>query len=636
VYLIATRLLRDEGAGPTLLVSPLLALMRNQLEMASRVGVRAATINSDNRADWDEIEREVHEGLVDILLISPERLNNVRFRADVLPEVLPRTGLLVVDEAHCISDWGHDFRPDYRRVARVLDLLMSSVPVLCTTATANQRVVDDIVDQLGDDLLVLRGPLARDSLRLSVLRMPDPAARLAWLARAIPQMPGSGIVYCLTVRDTRIVAGWLRRCGIDASAYSSETTPEERQSVEEALQGNAVKVVVATSALGMGYDKPDLGFVVHYQSPGSPVAYYQQVGRAGRSLADAEGVLLVGHEDAEIQDYFIRTAFPPRSQAEAIVALLEERAQPTKLQDILAEVNVRESRLESMLKVLEVDGAVERSGGGWLRTLAPWAYDADRVERVTSARRAEQAAMLRYVAADTCLMALLREELDDPDASACGKCAPCTGGSLDVEVPAEELARARDWIRSSELVVVEPRRRWMKGVPGLPYNIPAELQVSPGRSLSVYQDGGWGSLVRRAKYEATSFPDELVQAAVRLIEAWAPDPSPGWVTCVPSVNHPHLVPDLACRIADSLALPFLDVLRRVRPGPSQKEMENSVQQLRIVHGAFSVETPVPGAPVLLVDDIHDSRWTLTVVGAELRSAGSGFVYPFTLARAVSS
>ncbi|HEY8202716.1 MAG TPA: RecQ family ATP-dependent DNA helicase, partial [Actinomycetota bacterium] len=319
VYLIATRLLRDAGAGPTLLVSPLLALMRNQLEMAERVGVRAATINSGNRSEWEAIEEQVHGALVDILLVSPERLNNPRFRADVLPEVLPRTGLLVVDEAHCISDWGHDFRPDYRRVARVLDLLPSTVPILCTTATANQRVVADIVDQLGHDLLVLRGPLGRDSLRLSVLRMPDPAQRLAWLARAIPQMPGSGIVYCLTVRDTELVAGWLRRCGIAASAYSGETEAEERLLVEEALRTNAVKVVVATSALGMGYDKPDLGFVVHYQSPGSPVAYYQQVGRAGRNLPDAEGVLLMGHEDVEIQDYFIRTAFPPRAQAEAVV-----------------------------------------------------------------------------------------------------------------------------------------------------------------------------------------------------------------------------------------------------------------------------------------------------------------------------
>ena len=323
VYFIATKLLRDRGSGPTLLVSPLLALMRNQLEMAHRAGVHARTINSQNTDEWPQVEEQVRQGSIDLLLVSPERLNHLDFRETLLPILVRTTGLVVVDEAHCISDWGHDFRPDYRRIARVLDLLPSTVPVLCTTATANQRVIDDVLQQLGGDLLVFRGSLDRDSLRLSVVTLPDPAKRLAWLAREIPGMPGSGIVYCLTVRDTEMVAGWLRRCGIEARAYSGETEASQRVDIEEALAANRLKVVVATSALGMGYDKPDLGFVIHYQSPGSPIAYYQQVGRAGRNLAEAEGVLLVGSEDTDIQDYFIRTAFPPQAQAESVVALLE-------------------------------------------------------------------------------------------------------------------------------------------------------------------------------------------------------------------------------------------------------------------------------------------------------------------------
>jgi ATP-dependent DNA helicase RecQ len=635
VYFMATRLLRAGGCGPTLLVSPLLALMRNQLEMAQRAGIHAATINSENQQEWPEVEEQVRHGLVDLLLVSPERLNNPRFREEVLPSIAQTIGLLVVDEAHCISDWGHDFRPDYRRIARVLDLLPSSVPVLCTTATANQRVVTDIVHQLGDDLLVIRGPLSRDSLRLSVVMLPDPAERLAWLVHAIPRMQGSGIAYCLTVRDTEVVAGWLRRCGIEAYAYSGETDASERLVVEEALATNAVKVVVATSALGMGYDKPDLGFVIHYQSPGSPVAYYQQVGRAGRNLAEAEGVLLVGKEDTDIQDYFIRTAFPPAAQANAVVAMLERTAAPTKVGEILVEVNVRKSRLEAMLKVLEVEGAVERTPtGGWLRTLAPWTYDINRAERVTCLRREEQHAMRRYAGANSCLMAFLRRELDDAQPLPCGRCAACTGQGWDIPLTHVEIARAREWLRSSELVI-EPRKRWIREVVGQA-SIPEDLQLREGRCLSRYDDGGWGHLVRQAKYEGRTFPEELVAAAVRLVRRWAPDPSPQWVTCIPSARHPQLVSGLAARMAALLGLPFHEAVRRVRANAAQKLMENSQQQLRNVSGAFTVGPDLPAGPVLLIDDIHDSRWTLTVVGVALRSAGSGPVYPFTLARAVST
>jgi ATP-dependent DNA helicase RecQ len=639
VYFIATRLLRDAGAGPTLLISPLLALMRNQLEMAERAGVRATTINSENRDDWDAIEERVRAGDVDLLLVSPERLNNPRFRADVLPHVVDGVGMLVVDEAHCISDWGHDFRPDYRRVARVLDTLPAGVPVLCTTATANQRVIDDVVAQLGADLAVFRGPLGRESLSLAVARMPDPATRLAWLAREIPRLPGSGIVYCLTVADTRRVAGWLARQGIDAVAYSGESDGAERLAVEADLAANRVKVVVATSALGMGYDKPDLGFVVHYQTPGSPIAYYQQVGRAGRALADAHGIALAGTEDRDIQDYFITAAFPPRPQAEAVVALLGERDGPVKLIDILSEVNIGKARLEGMLKVLDVEGAVERvTAAAYARTSAPWAYDDERVATVTAARRAEQAAMADYVATTGCLMAFLRRQLDDPDATDCGRCANCTGRQPDTTLDPAAVAEAGAWLRSAALAI-EPRKQWMGAVDGLPFTIPVPQRLEEGRTLSVYADGGWGSVVRSCRRGGRAFPDELVDAALSRLRAWAPEPAPTWVTCVPSASAgggSGAVADLARRLAAGLGLPFVDALRRTRAAPPQEEMANSAQQLRNVHGAFAVTGAVPEGPVLLVDDVHDSRWTLTVAGAALRDAGSGAVFPFTLAQAVSN
>ena len=628
VYFVATRLLRDAGAGPTILVSPLLALMRNQIQAAERAGVRAETINSENRDDWAAIEQRVRAGEVDLLLISPERLNNPRFRRDVLPELLGTVGLVVVDEAHCISDWGHDFRPDYRRIGRILDQLPPGVPVLCTTATANDRVVADVVEQLGAAIEVVRGPLERESLALGVLDVPDPAVRLAWLATTIPTLPGSGIVYCLTVADSERVAAWLRRQGVHAVAYSGQSDEGERVRVEEALLANDVKVVVATSALGMGFDKPDLTFVVHYQAPSSPVAYYQQVGRAGRGVGQAFGWLLRGGEDTDIQDWFIRTAFPLREQAEGVVGLLEERAAPVKLGEIEVAVNVGHARLENMLKVLDVEGAVERTDNGWQRTGAPWLYPADRVERVTALRRHEQEAMRAYAASDGCRMAFLRSELDDPMSAPCGRCDRCTGVALDPAVPTELVAEAVAYLRSAQLQI-DPRKRWPTGLGDPKGNIDPAVRVEPGRALAVLGDGGWGTGVRIARGRGEPVSDELLDALVRLVDGWQPDPAPTWVTAVPSRS--PVVVDVATRLAARLGLPFHDVLaRRGEPQP-QGAMQNSAQQVGNVYRAFKVKAYVPEAPVLLVDDLVDTRWTLTVAGMMLRIAGSGPVHPLALA-----
>ena len=634
VYFLATRLLRDLGAGPTLLISPLLALMRDQIKMAERAGIRAETINSANTEEWERIERAVKGDEVDILLVSPERLQNARFQDEVLQALLRRVGLLVVDEAHCISDWGHDFRPDYRRISRVLQLLPRTVPVLCTTATANNRVVDDVADQLGAELEIQRGPLDRESLALSVVDLPEQSQRLAWLAQVVPKLEGSGIVYCLTVADAKQVAGWLQAQGIDAEAYYGEADAVERVVLEERLRDNDLKVLVATSALGMGFDKPDLAFVVHYQSPASAVFYYQQVGRAGRALDRAVGVLLQGREDTEIQDYFINSAFASQDHAEEVVGLLERRAEALSPSEIEQEVNIRRGRLLAMLKVLEVEGAVERVGSRWRRTLQRWSYDAERVARVSEVRRKEQASMAEYGAATGCRMAFLRSLLDD-QADPCGRCDNCTGVRWDVEIPVRLAAEAAAYLRHSE-VVIEPRKSWPAGMDEPRGRIAVDLQVEPGRALGRYGDGAWGRVVQRSKYGGGAFPDDLVEAAAELVEGWRPDPPLIWVTCVPSASHPELVPAFAKKLAARLGLEFRDVVARVRTGRSQKELENSAQQFRNVYGAFDVQHAVLPSPVLLVDDVVDSRWTLTVVGAALREAGSGPVYPLVLAQAVST
>jgi len=636
VYFLATKLLREQSAGPTLLISPLLSLMRNQIEMANRIGLRAATIHSGNREEWDTAETALAHDLCDILLISPERLSNERFLKTVLPQVAGRVGLFVVDEAHCISDWGHDFRPDYRRIVRIIQNLPRGVPILGTTATANDRVVADVQAQLGPGMTVLRGPLARASLRLQNIRLADQSERLAWLAEYLPRFPGSGIVYCLTVADTERVTEWLQSKGIAAAAYhAGDDGTVDRVALEQALLSNDVKALVATVALGMGFDKPDIGFVIHFQRPGSVIAYYQQVGRAGRTLERAYGILLSGCEEDEIQDYFIASAFPrPETMLEILGAL--EQVEGLSLSDILAQVNVSHTMAEKALKLLEVDGAVGREGNRYFRTLNPWQPDKERVERITALRRAELAQMQAYVAHTGCLMEYLARTLDDPTAGPCGRCANCQGRGLPARVSPTLVAEAVEFLRRQELVIA-PRRMWPNGLfPGVKAKIPQEAQNAPGRALCEYGDAGWGKQVREGKYRDGHFDDALVEAAAMLIrDRWRPDPPLEWVTAIPSRRHPHLVPDLAERLAAALGLPCARVLVRSSDAPEQKTMQNSTMQARNVQSTLAVTGSILPGPVLLVDDIIDSGWTLTLAGWLLRTHGSGPVYPFVLARATA-
>ncbi|MEA2228099.1 MAG: ATP-dependent helicase RecQ [Solirubrobacteraceae bacterium] len=636
VYFLATALLRRRGAGPTVLISPLLALMRNQIAAAERLGIRAVTVNSTNRDDWSAVRAQLEDDTVDLLLISPERLNNPQFRDTMLPLFIERVGLLVVDEAHCVSDWGHDFRPDYRRIRDILANLSADVAVLGTTATANDRVVADVTDQFqvgaGErDLVTYRGPLARRSLRLEVCELPNPAARLAWLATWLPQLPGSGIVYCLTKRDTDTVAEWLNSRGIVALSYSGEVADEDRVEAERRLLGNDVKAIVATSALGMGYDKPDLGFVVHYQAPSSAIAYYQQVGRAGRGVDEAHVVLLRGAEDRAIQDFFIETAFPPRDLVERVLEIVDGAGAPATLPALQAEVNLGRGRLEAMLKVLDVEGAVRREGSGWLLTGEPWVYDAERYREVTALRRAEQDAMAAFGADGRCLMMALQEELDDPAPEPCGRCAVCTQPRFDGPLDETLIQHAARLLRSQP-VVLSVRRQTPKTADQPGRRIPAELQVEEGRALGRAGDGGWDPAVRAGR-RGGRFDDELVAGCVSLVERWSPQPAPRWVSAVPSQRSGDLVPDLARRLADALGLPYVDLLQRTGTHPPQRDMANSAQQVANVRGQFTVTGRPPAEPGLLVDDTRYSGWTLATVGAQLRMAGAGPVHPLVLALA---
>jgi ATP-dependent DNA helicase RecQ len=631
VYFLATALLREQGAGPTLIVSPLLALMRNQIAAVERLGIRAHTINSTNRGAWEEVRELLADDAVDLLLISPERLNNPQFREAMLPLFAERVGLLVVDEAHCISDWGHDFRPDYRRLAEMLERLPAGVAVLCTTATANDRVVADVADQLRvghvGELRTYRGPLGRASLRLEVVDLPSRADRLAWLATWLPRLEGSGIVYTLTKRDADLVAAWLSAHGIAAEAYSGEVDTDRRIAVEERLLANDLKAVVATSALGMGYDKPDLGFVVHYQAPGSVISYYQQVGRAGRAVPHADVILLRGAEDKRIQDFFIEQAFPPRELVERVLDALGEDG--ATLPAVLTQVNLGRGRVEALLKVLDVEGAVERDGQRWVRRSASgWTYDAARYAEVTALRRSEQEAMAAFGVGDRCLMRTLQEELDDPDPQDCGRCAACADPRF-AEPPDPSLVRAAALHLRSQPLVLEVKKM-APAEDGALRKLDEEVRAEEGRALARLGDGGWDPAIQAGR-RAGRFDDELVEAAAELVHTWAQPWA--WVCAIPSERSGALVPDFARRLAQATGLPYADALERTGDRPPQREMANSAQQVANVRGAFRVTEPLPTGPCLLVDDLRFSGWTLAMVAGQLRRHGVPAVYPLALATA---
>lgn len=660
VYFVATSLLRAQGAGPTVIVSPLLALMRNQVAAAARAGISARTINSSNTEEWDTVRAEVAAGEVDVLLVSPERLNNPDFRDQVLPQLAATTGLLVVDEAHCISDWGHDFRPDYRRLRTMLADLPAGVPVLATTATANARVTADVAEQLGTgagaDALVLRGSLDRESLSLGVLRLPNAAHRLAWLGDHLKELPGSGIIYTLTVAAAEEVTAYLRQCGHTVASYTGRTENAERQQAEDDLLDNRLKALVATSALGMGFDKPDLGFVVHLGSPSSPIAYYQQVGRAGRGVEHAEVLLLPGKEDEAIWQYFASVGFPPEEQVRRTLDALGQAGRPLSLPALEPLVDLRRARLESMLKVLDVDGAVRRVKGGWTATGEPWAYDAERYAWVARQRAAEQQAMRDYATTDGCRMEFLRRQLDDEAATVCGRCDNCAGARFGAGVSDAALDTAKGELRRAG-VEVEPRKMWPTGLASvgvdLKGRIPATELSGTGRALGRLTDIGWGNRLRpilAAQAPDAPVPGDVADAVVTVLADWAKGPggwAPGAVDAVPrpvgvvtmvSDRRPQLVESLGRHIAGVGRMPLLGCVALAPDADAVRMSQtNSAQRVRALHERLVIAPDLADAlaaadgPILLVDDLSDTGWTLAVAARLLRRAGAEAVFPLVLA-----
>jgi len=646
VYFIATQLLRKQGYGPTIIISPLLALMRNQIDSAAKYGVKLGTINSSNTDDENnQTIVNIQNESLDAIIISPEQLSKPSFNDDVLRPMANRVGLFVIDEAHCISDWGHDFRPDYKRIVNILPFLPENMPVLATTATANQRVMNDVCVQLGDNVQVYRGKLTRESLHLQCIAFPKRSQRLAWLADTLPQLDGTGIIYTATTRDADQVSGWLKSRGISVESYHGGIDSTRRLELEDSLLKNKLKALVATSALGMGYDKPDLSFVIHYQSPGSVVSYYQQVGRAGRAIPKAYGILLSGNEDDDIQQYFIQQAFPQEQLVQDILAVLEISDHGLSKNEVQARVNGRPKKIESALKFLSAESPApimisQQRPIKYSRTIIDYQLPHEAIARLSQIKEHEWSVMQEYLHHEECLMQFLSHQLDDNSSESCEKCINCNKrASLPTDYSHETGLAAAEFMENIS-IIIEPKKRAGNGVAQaasrfpvyqFPFNlVNNDLQHESGRALSRWGEAGWGEIAMHGKRNG-HFDARLVDASAKLIlHRWQPEPYPKWVTYVPSKRHPDLVPDFAVKLADKLGLPCINAVNIINDNCPQKRMENSDFRCKNLDGVFEIASELPEGPLFLIDDAFDSGTTFMVISALLRRAGSGLVFPFAI------
>lgn len=632
VYFMATRLIRERTGGIALIISPLLALMNNQIESAVKLDLQVRTINSENSDQWDDIIEEINNGSIDALIISPERLANEEFKKVLTTRLSAQIGLFVVDEAHCISDWGHDFRPDYRRIVDIVKLLPLNIPVLATTATANNRVVEDIKTQLGGNLAISRGSLMRDSLSIQVIELASREERLAWLSEHIMSIPGTGLVYCLTIRDCELVYRWLQTKGISCECYHSKVEMEEKGIIVDKFMKNEIKVLIATVAFGMGFDKPDIAFVIHFQKPGNIVGYYQQIGRAGRSIDKAYAILFCGNEDDEINNYFIESAFPTEQTMNAVIDAVTEH--PGIGQRAFGQyVDMSQGKIKQCIKYLTVNGDIYVENKKYYKTPCKWKPNLEKSREITRIRKQELQQMNAFAHISSCYMKYIADTLDDASAVECGHCVNCLKRDIfQKEASVQEIADAQKFVREG-FHIIEPRKQWPSGVVICGKNkISPEIQCETGRVLSDYGDAGWGKLVRECKYQKGYIDEQLVDASAKLLRNYVDENDIQWVTNVSSLKRPELVTNFARQLAERLGLEYRYAIEKKVHIKYQKELKSAYLQYQNVNDSFEVrETEVLPENVLLVDDMVDSKWTFTVCGYKLREKGCGKVFPFALA-----
>lgn len=635
VYFICTKLLREEGAGVTLVISPLLALMENQLSAARKIGLSCEVLNSTKTMSEKELTLMLmQDNKCDLVLTSPEYLASKQAK-EYLPSI--KIGLLVIDEAHCISDWGHDFRLEYNKIYKVIEKLQPNVPVLATTATANNVVIEDLTAQMGVPN-VSRGHLMRNNLSIQVLNLPDKEARYAWILDNLPHLDGTGIIYCLSKKDCSWLADFLLENGIIAKPYYSGNAEQEKlnQTVLESFLKDEIKVIVSTIKLGMGFDKGNVAFVIHFQCPKNVIAYYQQIGRAGRSIPFARTFLMLGMEDFEINRSFIENAFPSESDMYRIRQYITACKSQCTINKLCSAIDLPKKRIQKALDFLEDGDLIEKqwrtSNNGisyatYKSTPEPFVYRAEHYEGIKAIRYKELEQMQAIASTEECLSRSIVSFLDDDEKHDCGVCANCDESSrFPTTVSASSLRKAKEYLQNLTIPIV-PWVYW-------PYNTILEDRQNQypnitGIALSKYNEG-IGRLVKDGKYNTGKFDDRLVQKGSHVLKKYVREHALSYVTSVPSLNT-DVVPNYAQRLAVACGLPYVPLLRK-KNHSHQKDLNNTSHQFENAYQSFDLlpDVDVPTS-VILVDDMVDSGLTLAVCGAILGQNGCERVFPLALA-----
>lgn len=629
VYFITAKILRERGQGITIVISPLLSLIRNQIISAANLNITVRTINSSNYDSHEEIINELKNDEIDVLMIAPEQIAN-ESRFEKIRDSISTIGMLVIDEAHCISDWGHDFRPDYQRISDIISTLPKNIPVVSTTATANDRVIEDIMNQIGN-IKVIRGKLRRDSLIIQPIELNNRNERLAWILENINKINGSGIIYCLTIRDTTTVSNFLTKNGVSAFAYHSQLDQDEKLDLEERFYKNEIKCLVATIALGMGYDKPDISFVIHFQRPKDLVSYYQQIGRAGRNIDIAHAIMFNGEEDDDIHNHFIQSAFPTNDEMSEVIRFIEMEEIGIKKADLLEKVNLPVQKIDNTLKYLSVKNIIRKDKNKlYYRTLQPFNIDIEKNRLITEKRYQEYDKVSEMFQIDTCYMQFVSKELDDYNSEPCNKCYNCTGiKKFKVEVDPTILRKAQAFL-SQLTVEIAPRKRFPFVLDGK-QSISPEYQSQFGFALCYYKDPVLGYLVYDGKYNKNSFCNELVVELSKLINNKLIIDGSFKITYIPSIRHPSLVKTLAKSVSEYLGIELIDALEKITDTMPQKHFMNGTLQAKNAYNSFNVKVNINNENLILIDDIVDSRWTITMCSYKLLKKGANKIYPFSLA-----
>lgn len=625
VYFLSTKLLRKKKSGITIVISPLLSLMENQMLSALKFGLKCEMLNSLTSYKRTEIFEQLKNNELDLIFTSPETLMKNEIQ-NFLTYI--KINFLVVDEAHCISEWGHDFRLDYTKLKTLVKNIHSRIPILATTATANDRVIEDIKIQFGNDLKILKGSLSRESLHIQVLKNMNTAERLAWLLENLNKIPGTGIIYCLTRRECEFVSSFLKENGINSESYYSRKNPKDEIINKKALElftENKIKVIVATVKLGMGYDKEDISFVIHYNTPPNIISWYQQIGRAGRNISDAYIFLMSSFDDEARNKMFMMKSFPEKHETEEIMQCIRDSVFGITEKNIESKVNSNAAKIRKALDFLEHDGFTFKHENKYFVTSRAFKYNDEHYEKLRALRLDELQQVTDLIRTEECYTKFSVNCLDDFTARDCKKCSNCTGEDIieNLSLSQESIKIAKDFMKS-EIIIITPLEK-------LPNGEEIKFKLMSGICLSRYGAEGVGDIVKRVKYSWLShYPDEIIEIAAEKLFPVTQEHEIKNITFIPSLRN-KLVDDFAERLALKMGLEFSDLLVKT-DSPPQKNMQNDYYQCENVKNSFSIRKDIEiPEKVILIDDIIDSGWTLNICGMKLMQSGCEKVFPFALA-----